>query len=93
MISNIKEISSFEELKKLGREKIEGKIVFFNRPADQRYIHTGPGYGSAVDQRVKGAIEAARLGAIGVVVRSATVSFDNFPPYHHIMILYGENKF
>jgi carboxypeptidase Q len=73
------EVKSFDELKVLGRENIEGKIVFFNRAADERGISTGYGYGSSVDQRVRGAIEGARYGAIGVVVRSATVSHDNFP--------------
>ncbi len=73
------EVKSFDELKKLGRENIEGKIVFFNRAADQTGISTYNGYGGSVDQRVRGAIEAARYGAIGVVVRSATVSLDNFP--------------
>jgi len=73
------EVKSFDELKSLGRENIEGKIVFFNRAADQKGISTYNGYGGAVDQRVRGAIEASRYGAIGVIVRSATVSLDNFP--------------
>ena len=79
ILSNVIEVMSFDELKKLGREDIEGKIVFFNRPADQRFINTGSAYGSAVDQRVRGAIEAGRLGAIGVIVRSATVAYDLHP--------------
>ncbi|HEY5534405.1 MAG TPA: M20/M25/M40 family metallo-hydrolase [Ignavibacteria bacterium] len=77
--ANVIEVKSFDELKSLGREKVGGKIVFFSRAADQRFINTGSGYGSAVDQRVHGAIEAAKLGAIGVVIRSATVAFDSFP--------------
>lgn len=73
------EVKSWEELKSLGRKNVEGKIVFFSRAADQRGYTTGYGYGSSVDQRVRGAIEGARYGAIGVVVRSATVSYDGYP--------------
>lgn len=79
IISNVIEVMNFDELKKLGKDEVEGKIVFFNRPADQRFINTGSAYGSAVDQRVRGAIEAGRLGAIGVIVRSATVANDLHP--------------
>jgi carboxypeptidase Q len=77
--TGIVEVKSFDELKALGRDNVQGKIVFFNRAADQRGISTGYGYGSSVDQRVRGAIEGAKLGAVGVVVRSATVSLDKFP--------------
>jgi carboxypeptidase Q len=73
------EVKSYDELRKLGRENVEGKIVFFSRTADQRGYTTGYGYGSSVGQRVNGAVEGARYGAIGVVVRSATVSYDYFP--------------
>ena len=73
------EVKSFDELKKLGRENVEGKIVFFNQAADQRGYSTGYGYGSSVYQRVRGAVEGARYGAIGVVVRSATVCLDDNP--------------
>jgi len=33
--ANLVEVRSFEELKNLGRDKIQGKIVFYNRPMDQ----------------------------------------------------------
>ncbi|MEI7483434.1 MAG: M20/M25/M40 family metallo-hydrolase [Ignavibacteriota bacterium] len=73
------EVKSWEELKNLGKENIEGRIVFFSRAADQKGYTTGYGYGSSVDQRVKGAVESARYGAIGVIVRSATVAYDGYP--------------
>ena len=43
------------------------------------YITTFHAYGSCVDQRHQGAAEAAKYGAIGVIVRSMTLKFDNNP--------------
>lgn len=64
------EVKTFDELKGLGRSVVEGNIVFYNRPMDPTLINTFAAYGGAVNQRSSGASEAARLGAIGVVVRS-----------------------
>jgi carboxypeptidase Q len=72
-------VKNFEQLKGLGREKIEGKIVFFNRAADPAPIYTFEAYGGAVDQRARGAMQAARYGAAGVIVRSVTLAHDNNP--------------
>jgi len=79
LVSNIVEVHDFEELKTIGRKGIEGKIVFFNRPADNKLINSFSGYGSAVNQRTQGASEASKYGAIAVIVRSATQSLDDFP--------------
>ena len=38
--ANIIEVQGLEELEALGREKLEGKIVFYNRPFDQTLINT-----------------------------------------------------
>ncbi|MGB0430156.1 MAG: M20/M25/M40 family metallo-hydrolase [Bacteroidia bacterium] len=73
------QVNNFKELEKLGRDKIEGKIVFFNRRMDPRFINTFYAYGSCVDQRWGGAMEAAKYGADGVLVRSMTLSIDNHP--------------
>jgi carboxypeptidase Q len=73
------EVQNFDELKSLGRKKIEGRIVFFNRPVDNSLINTFAGYGGAVNQRISGASEASRYGAAAVIVRSATQSLDDFP--------------
>jgi carboxypeptidase Q len=43
------------------------------------HITTGRAYGEAGDQRGRGAIEAARYGAVGVVVRSLTLANDTNP--------------
>ncbi len=77
--SRVIEVHSFEELKELGRERIQGRIVFFNRPADNRMINTFSGYGGAVNQRISGPSEAAVFGALAVIVRSATQALDDFP--------------
>ena len=73
------EVHDFDELKALGRNTIEGKIVFFNRPADNTLINTFAGYGGAVNQRLSGATEASSFGAVAVIVRSATQALDDFP--------------
>jgi hypothetical protein len=57
-------VNTFDELTALGRGKVAGKIVLFN-PDWQ-------GYGQTVMYRSSGPSEAARLGAIGVLVRSMT---------------------
>lgn len=80
ILAEVIEVKSFSELSKIGKEKIEGKIVFFNRMFDEKYITTFSAYGSAVDQRGSGAIEAAKYGAIGVVVRS--MAYRNDPNPH-----------
>lgn len=58
------EVLSFEELQK-SKEKAKGKIVFFNRPMDPTLLNTFTAYGSAANQRVQGAVEAARVGRCG----------------------------
>jgi carboxypeptidase Q len=70
--AEVVEVQNFEELEKLGKKKVKGKIVFFNRPFDNRHVVTGAAYGGAVDQRGGGAVAAAKLGAVGVLVRSMT---------------------
>nr|WP_224744259.1 M20/M25/M40 family metallo-hydrolase [Pontibacter aquaedesilientis] len=70
--AQVLEVQNFEELEKLGKKKVKGKIVFFNRPFDNRHVVTGAAYGGAVDQRGGGAVAAAKLGAVGVLVRSMT---------------------
>ena len=73
------EVKDFEELKALGKEKVAGKIVFYNRPMQADLINTFSAYSGCVDQRFSGAEEAARLGAIGVVVRSMNLRLDDYP--------------
>ncbi len=86
--ANVVEVHNFEELQKLGREKIRGKIVFFNRQMDPTLINTFNAYGGVADQRTSGATTAAEYGAIGVVVRSLTTASDDFP--HTGVMIYDE---
>ncbi|MES2284557.1 MAG: M20/M25/M40 family metallo-hydrolase [Bacteroidota bacterium] len=73
------EVKSFEELAKLGKEKVEGRIIFFNSPMDPTQIETFNAYGDAVMFRWAGASEAAKYGAAAVVVRSCTLLQDDNP--------------
>ncbi len=73
------EVHDFDELPILGRNRIEGRIVFFNRPVDNKLVNTFAGYGGAVNQRISGASEVSRYGAAAVIVRSATQAIDDFP--------------
>ena len=86
--SNVVEVKSFDELFKLGKEKIDGKIVFFNRPMQPNLVSTFQAYGKAVDQRVNGAIQAVKYGAIGVIVRSMNLRLDDYP--HTGTMNYGD---
>jgi carboxypeptidase Q len=56
-------VSNFDELEKLG-SKVSGEIVVFNAPYED--------YGKTVAYRSIGPSRAAKLGAVGVLVRSIT---------------------
>lgn len=72
------EVSSFEELEKLGVEKIKGNIVFYNISFDKDFIHTGSAYSKAVKYR-NGASAAAKYGAVASITKSMTTSDNDFP--------------
>ncbi|MEL6916163.1 MAG: M28 family peptidase [Bacteroidota bacterium] len=86
--ANVIEVKGIEELKTLGREKLEGKIVFFNRPMDPTLISTFSAYSGCVDQRYSGAAEAGKYGARGIVVRSMNLRLDDLP--HTGSMSYGD---
>ena len=72
MTGEIIEVKDFDELKKMGKEKVQGKIVFFNYPFDVKKIMPFEMYGAAAKYRVNGAVEAAKYGAVASVTRSMT---------------------
>ncbi|KJD34676.1 peptidase M28 [Tamlana nanhaiensis] len=86
--ANVVEVHNFEELEKLGKENIEGKIVFYNRPMQADLIQTFNAYGGCVNQRYAGALEAAKYGAVGVIVRSMNLRLDDLP--HTGSMTYGD---
>ncbi len=57
-------VSDFNELERLGRETVQGRIVLYNE--------TYQGYGPTVAYRGNGASRAAALGAVAALVRSVT---------------------
>jgi len=69
--AQVLEVKSFEELRSSG-DKARGKIIFFNRPMDPTRIDTFQAYGEAVEQRTRGAAEAAKAEGIAALVRSIT---------------------
>lgn len=72
-------VEGLDDLAKLGPEKIKGKIIFYNKPFDQKYINTFRAYGACIDQRWKGTAEAAKYDAKAVIIRSLASSDDHFP--------------
>ena len=82
------EVQGIDQLKEYGRENIAGKIVFYNRPMQADLIQTFDAYSGCVDQRYSGAEEAAKYGAVGVIVRSMNLRLDDFP--HTGSMSYGE---
>ena len=66
-------VENYDDLNQLGRKNVEGKIVLFNNKFDREMAEAGFGlqaYGIAGLYRRRGAIEAAKLGAVAVLVRS-----------------------
>jgi Zn-dependent M28 family amino/carboxypeptidase len=66
-------VNNFDELKKLGREKVAGKIVLFNEIFDKQKAAAGlsfVAYGEAVRYRGAGPKAAAELGAAAALVRT-----------------------
>ncbi len=67
-------VPNFDELKSLGKERINGRIVVFNHAYAKQMAATGHGgeaYGEAVEYRSSAPSEAARLGAVAALIRSA----------------------
>lgn len=85
--ANVIEVKNISELERLGADKIKGNIVFFNRPMDASLVNTFDAYSGAVDQRYSGAAEAAKFGAVAIIVRSMNLRLDDYP--HTGVMSYG----
>lgn len=79
LVAGVIEVQSLDEVEKLGRAQLEGKIVFYNRPMDPTQMNTFSAYGGAVDQRGIGASKASEYGAVATLVRSMTTRLDDIP--------------
>jgi carboxypeptidase Q len=71
-------INDFDELE-AKKEELKGKIVFFNRSIDPAIVNTFQGYTDSVVYRLRGAIEAAKYGSVGILITSLTTKYDNVP--------------
>jgi hypothetical protein len=77
--AEVVEVKSLDEVDMLGRDGVEGKIVFYNKAFNQRYINIGASYGETGFQRRLGAIKASEYGAVASVFRSLSSGNDDFP--------------
>jgi carboxypeptidase Q len=73
------EVNSLQQLDSLGEDNLKGKIIFYNRPMDPRYINTFKAYGACVDQRYGGASKASKYGAVAAICRSMNLTEDDHP--------------
>jgi carboxypeptidase Q len=82
-------VGSIVDLKALlekSPEAARGKIVYFGQKMER--LRAGKGYGDAVPIRVAGATEAARGGAVGVLIRSVGTNTSRVP--HTGVLLYDD---
>lgn len=67
---------SLEQLKQAAPAQVKDKIVFINKSMGKDKL--GTFYGSVVGARAQGAVEAAKLGAKAIVIRSVGTSINRF---------------
>lgn len=70
-------VKDLDALATLSPDAVKGRIVFFHNRMDR--TRDGSGYGRAVRVRASGPSAAAKLGAVGVVIRSISTGDDRFP--------------
>ncbi len=75
----IVEFMHLDDLKKAKRSQVEGKIVFLNQPMNEQQINTFRAYGGCWPIRGLGGIEAGKLGAKAVIIRSLGMPIDEHP--------------
>jgi carboxypeptidase Q len=77
--AQVVEVTTFEELEKLGEAAVKGKIVFFNHPFKEEFISPFDAYSEAARFRTRGPAAAQKLGAAAVLVRSMAHVHDPNP--------------
>jgi hypothetical protein len=73
------EFKTIDDLKKATESQVKGKIVFLNQEMDAAQIQTFKAYGACYAIRGNGAVEAGKLGAKAVVIRSLGLPLDDHP--------------
>lgn len=73
----IVKFDSLEDLQQAQRAQIKNKIVFIDKKMKRE--RSGKFYGPTVSGRSKGAVEAAKLGASAVLIRSVGTDQSRFP--------------
>lgn len=71
--------NALADLTKAKPKDVSGKIVFINQPMNAAEIQTFKAYGACYPIRGNGAIEASKLGAKAVLIRSLGLPNDDFP--------------
>lgn len=79
MEADIIEFKQLADLQKAKPKDIEGKIVFLNQAMDASQIQTFKAYGACYAIRGNGAVEASKLGAKAVLIRSLGLPIDEHP--------------
>ena len=80
---------TLEDLKEADEREVEGKIVFLSQAMDDKQIHTFDAYGGCFPNRGLGAVEAAKKGALAVVIRSLGMPVDEYP--HTGSLMYSDD--
>jgi hypothetical protein len=89
LTGEVVEFKTLDQLKSAKKNQVEGKIVFLNQPMDAAQIQTFKAYGLCYGIRGNGAVEAGKLGAKAVVIRSLGLPVDEHP--HTGSMHYEEN--
>ncbi|MCT4665336.1 MAG: M20/M25/M40 family metallo-hydrolase [Flavobacteriales bacterium] len=71
--------NDLEELKEADKEEVSGKIVVIDKAFDDKLYDPFHAYGACISQRTTAAVEAAKKGAIAVLIRSLTNEWDEHP--------------
>lgn len=74
LTADLVQFATFKDLQAASPESVKGKIVFINHK-----MQTAADYGSVQAGRTKGASEAARKGAVAIIIRSVGTDSHRFP--------------
>lgn len=75
--AEVVEFEGLDEIAKSSADAVSHKIVFFNLHTER--ARDGSGYGKAVAIRSRGPSEAAKMGAVAVVIRSVGTDTNRLP--------------